>query len=46
MKLSIYTIVKNGLYNDLHVEAMLRHHLPLADEIVINDGFSDDGLTN
>lgn len=43
MKLSLYTIVRNGLYNDLHVEAMLRHHLPLFDEIVVNDGFSTDG---
>jgi len=43
MKVSLYTIVRNGLYLDLHVEAMLRHHLPLVDEIVVNDGFSSDG---
>lgn len=42
MKLSIYTIVKDGIYLDLHVEAMLRHHLPLADEIVVNEGYSKD----
>jgi glycosyltransferase involved in cell wall biosynthesis len=43
MKLSIYTIVRNGLFFDTHVEAMLRHHLPLADEIIVNDGLSTDG---
>jgi glycosyltransferase involved in cell wall biosynthesis len=42
MKLSIYTAVKNGISNDLHIEAMLRHHLPLADEIVVNEGYSSD----
>jgi glycosyltransferase involved in cell wall biosynthesis len=42
MKLSLYTIVRDGLYHDLHVEAMLRHHLPLADEIIVNEGFSSD----
>jgi glycosyltransferase involved in cell wall biosynthesis len=43
MKLSIYTFVRNGLYYDFHVVAMLRHHLPLADEIVVAEGYSDDG---
>lgn len=43
MKLSIYTFVKDGLYYDFHVAAMLRHHLPLADEIVVNEGHSTDG---
>lgn len=43
MKLSIYTFVKNGLFYDFHVAAMLRQHLPLADEIVVNEGFSTDG---
>jgi hypothetical protein len=43
MLLSIYTYVKNGLINDLHVVDMLKHHLPLADEIVINEGYSTDG---
>jgi Glycosyl transferase family 2 len=43
VRLSVYTAVKNGIANDLHVEAMLRHHLPLADEIVVNEGFSTDG---
>jgi hypothetical protein len=42
MKISIYTIVKNGIYFDLHVEAMLRQHLPLADEIIVNEGYSSD----
>ena len=42
MKLSIYTFIKNGLYFDFHVEAMLKHHLPLADEIIINEGYSTD----
>jgi glycosyltransferase involved in cell wall biosynthesis len=43
MRLSIYTFVKNGLYQDYHVVDMLRHHLPLADEIVVNEGYSTDG---
>jgi hypothetical protein len=43
MRLSIYTFVKNGLFNDYHVVDMLRHHLPLADEIVVNEGYSTDG---
>lgn len=43
MKISIYTFVRNGLFYDFHVEAMLRHHLPLADEIIVNEGYSTDG---
>jgi len=43
MKISIYTFVKDGLFYDFHCEAMLRHHLPLADEIIVNEGFSSDG---
>ena len=43
MKLSVYTFVKNGLFYDFHVVAMLRHHLPLADEIVVDEGQSTDG---
>jgi glycosyltransferase involved in cell wall biosynthesis len=43
MKLSIYTFVKDGLFYDFHVAAMLRHHLPLADEIIVNEGYSTDG---
>src|SRR5262249_31153228 len=43
MKLSIYTFVKDGLYYDFHVVDMLKHHLPLADEIIVNEGFSTDG---
>lgn len=42
MRLSIYTAVKNGIANDLHVEAMIRHHLALADEIIVNEGYSTD----
>jgi len=42
VKLSLYTAVKNGIYYDFHVEAMLRHHLPLADEIIVNEGYSTD----
>lgn len=42
MKISVYTAIKDGIVNDLHIEAMLRHHLPLADEIVVNEGFSTD----
>lgn len=43
MKISIYTSVKNGIENDFHVEAMLKHHAPLVDEIVVNEGYSTDG---
>jgi len=43
MKLSIYTCMKDAIYWDLHAVAMLRHHLPLADEIVVNEGYSTDG---
>ena len=43
MRLSVYTYVRDGLYLDFHVLAMLRHHLPLADEIVVAEGFSKDG---
>jgi len=43
MRLSIYTFVKDGLYYDFHVAAMLKHHLPLADEIIVNEGYSTDG---
>lgn len=43
MKLSIYTGVYNGLRLDFPIEEMLAHHLPLADEIIVNEGHSDDG---
>lgn len=43
MKLSLYTCVKNGLYFDYHIVEMLRHHVPLADEIIVNEAFSTDG---
>ncbi len=43
MLLSVYTAVRNGLYYDFHIVDMLRHHLPLADEIVVHEGYSDDG---
>jgi glycosyltransferase involved in cell wall biosynthesis len=43
MRLSIYTFVRNGLYFDFHVEAMLRHHAPFVDEIIVDEGMSDDG---
>ena len=43
MRLSIYTCIKDALYWDLHAVAMLKHHLPLADEIVVNEGYSTDG---
>ena len=43
MKLSLYTGVKDGIFYDFHVEAMLRHHAPLFDEIIVNEGYSTDG---
>lgn len=42
MKLSLYTAVKDGIKNDLHIEAMLKHHLPLVDELIVNEGYSQD----
>jgi glycosyltransferase involved in cell wall biosynthesis len=43
MKLSLYTSVRNGLFFDFHVVEMLRHHVDMVDEIVVNEGYSDDG---
>jgi hypothetical protein len=43
MKLSMYTSVRNGIYFDFHIVEMLRHHVELFDEIVVNEGYSDDG---
>jgi glycosyltransferase involved in cell wall biosynthesis len=43
MFLSIYTFVRDGLRYDFHVVEMLKHHLPLADEIIVNEGYSRDG---
>ena len=43
MKLSLYTYVRDGLRLDFHVVPMLRHHLGLADEIIVNEGRSTDG---
>ena len=43
MKISLYTFVRNGLRQDYHVVAMLRHHLDFADEIVVHEGLSTDG---
>lgn len=43
MKISLYTFVKDGLYFDFHVVDMLKQHLDLADEIIVNEGYSTDG---
>jgi hypothetical protein len=43
MLLSVYTSVRNGLYYDFHIVEMLKHHLPLADEIIVHEGYSTDG---
>jgi glycosyltransferase involved in cell wall biosynthesis len=43
VKISLYTFVKDGIYGDYHVVEMLKHHVPFADEIVVNEGFSSDG---
>jgi glycosyltransferase involved in cell wall biosynthesis len=42
MRISVYTAVRDGIFNDLHVVDMLKHHLALADELVVNEGFSTD----
>ena len=43
MKLSIYTFARDALYLDFHLVDMLKHHLPLADEIIVDEGYSTDG---
>jgi glycosyltransferase involved in cell wall biosynthesis len=43
MRLSIYTFIRDGIFYDYHAIDMLKHHLPLADEIVVNEGYSSDG---
>jgi glycosyltransferase involved in cell wall biosynthesis len=43
MKLSLYTAARDCLRNDYPIVEMLRHHLPLADEIIVNEGYSRDG---
>lgn len=43
MKLSLYTAMRDCISNDYPFVEMLRHHLPLVDEIVVNEGFSTDG---
>jgi hypothetical protein len=43
MKVSLYTAVRDGVRQDYPFVEMLRHHLPLADEIIVNEGFSTDG---
>jgi hypothetical protein len=43
MKLSIYTAMKDCRRQDYPYLEMLRHHLPFADEIVVNEGYSTDG---
>jgi len=42
-KISLYTCVRNGIYFDYHVVEMVKHHLPLVDEIIVFDGNSTDG---
>lgn len=42
MKISVYTFVRDGLYYDFHVVEMLKHHIPFADEIIVNEGYSSD----
>jgi glycosyltransferase involved in cell wall biosynthesis len=43
MKISVYTAMRDCIRHDYPYLEMLRHHLPLADEIVVNEGFSTDG---
>jgi hypothetical protein len=42
MKSSVYTAMRNCIQNDDRFVEMLRHHLPLADEIVVDEGFPTD----
>jgi hypothetical protein len=43
MRLSLYTAARDCLRNDYPIVEMLRHHLPLADELIVNEGYSTDG---
>jgi len=43
MTLTLYTAARDCLRNDYPIVEMLQHHLPLADEIVVNEGYSTDG---
>lgn len=43
MSISIYTFIKDGIYYDFPIYYMLKHHLDFADEIVVNEGYSNDG---
>ena len=43
MKISLYTAMRDCIQQDYPFLEMLRHHLPLADEIVVNEGYSTDG---
>jgi len=43
MKISVYTAMRDCIRHDYPYLDMIRHHLPLADEIVINEGYSTDG---
>jgi glycosyltransferase involved in cell wall biosynthesis len=42
VKISLYTCIRDGIYLDLHAVAMLKHHLPLADEVIVHEGYSSD----
>jgi glycosyltransferase involved in cell wall biosynthesis len=43
VRVSLYTFVKDGIRLDYHIEAMLRYHARLFDEIVVVEGYSTDG---
>lgn len=43
MRLSLYTAMRNCIKADYPFVEMLRHHLPLVDEVIVNEGFSTDG---
>jgi glycosyltransferase involved in cell wall biosynthesis len=42
MKISVYTAIRNATILDFPIAEVLRHHLPLADEFVVLEGYSDD----
>lgn len=41
--IALYTAMRNCVRKDYPFVEMLRHHLPLVDEIVVNEGGSTDG---
>ena len=42
MKISVYVAIRNATTMDFPIAEVIRHHLPLADEFIVLEGYSDD----